>query len=137
MIKELVIIAKDKIGLLADVSYVLSKEKINIEQIDANVFGEKGVITVGVQSAKYEAAKKALEKNSFEVLPAESIIVRLEDKPGALAELTRKLADAHVNILNVHVVGKKEGAVFDSLTVDKPKKARKVLGGAIVSEHGQ
>ncbi len=132
--KELVIIAKDKVGLLADISYVLSMEKINIEQIDANVMDEKAVITLGVLTAKYDKAKAALEKNRYEVLPAESLVVRLNDLPGALAELTRRLADAKINITNVHVLGKKDGAVFDSITVDKPRDARRLLGALVVNE---
>lgn len=134
MIKDLIIISKDRVGLLADISYILSKEKINIEQVDANVLGDKAVIVIGVMSSKYEKAKEALERNKYNVLPAPSIIVKLEDKPGTLAEITRKLADAHINITNIHVLGKHEGYVFDSITVDKPAEARKILGPLVVNE---
>lgn len=134
MIKELVVVAQDKVGLLADISYVLAKEKINVEQIDANVVSDKAVISIGILSAKYESAKKALLKNNMEVLPAESIVVRLEDKPGELAALARKLADAKINMTNVHVLGKDGAHVFDSISVDKPREARKILGLAVVNE---
>lgn len=134
MIRELVIVSKDKVGLLADISYVLAKEKINIEQVDASVLNENAVVMVGVLSARYEKAKEALEKNRYKVLPSESIIVKLEDKPGALAEMSRKLADAKINMTNIHVLGKDGEYVFDSVTVDKPKEARKVLGSAVVNE---
>lgn len=127
------VIAKDKVGLLADISYVLAKEKISIEQIDANVIGENAIISLGFLSAKYEKAKTALEKNKYAVLPIHSFIVKLEDKPGALAEVSKKLANAKINILNVHVLGKQNGYVFDSIVVDKQKKAKKVLGSAVVN----
>jgi predicted amino acid-binding ACT domain protein len=137
MIKELTIVAKDKLGLLADISYVLAKEKVNIEQIDANMIGGRAVINVGVLGAAYTKAKAAVEKNGYEVLPAESLIVKLEDKPGALAELARRLADGKVNVMNVHVVGKEGTAVYDSITVDRPKEARAILGSAVVNEQPQ
>lgn len=134
MIKEMVIVAKDKVGLLADISYILAKEKINIEQIDVNVVGDKAIIIMGVLSAKYENARGAVEKNKYTVLPAESLIVKLDDKPGALAEMSRNLADAGINITNVHVLNKQGEYVYDSITVDKPREARNVLGSAVVNE---
>ncbi len=136
MIKEVVVVSKDKLGLLADLSYVLAKEKINIENVDANILGERAVVRLGVLSAKYEKAKSALEQNRYEVLHADSLVVRLEDKPGALAEMTRKLADAKINILNAHVLWKQGAYVFDSITVDKPKEAKKVLGSAVANGSG-
>lgn len=134
MIKGLIVVAQDKIGLMAEISYVLAKEKINIEQVDVDVAAAKAVISIGILSAKYEKARTALLKNNYEVLPSETLVVRLDDRPGALAELTRRLADAKINISNVHVFGKEGDYVFDSLTVDKPKEARKLLGDAVVNE---
>ncbi|MFA5077578.1 MAG: ACT domain-containing protein [Candidatus Micrarchaeia archaeon] len=134
MIKEIILLAKDRLGLVADVSYVLAKEKINIEQINVSVVDEKAIIMLGVASAKHEKAKVALERNGFEILPAKSIVVRLDDTPGTLAEVSRKLSGAKVNVLNIHILGKKDGSVFDSIVVDRPREARKVLGSAVVNE---
>ena len=134
MIKELIVISPDKTGLLADISYVLAKEKVNIEQIDANVVGQNAIVRLGVLSAKYEQGRKALEASKYEVLSSESFVIKLEDKPGMLAEVSKKLADAKINVLNIHVLGKQNEYVFDSITVDKPKEAKKVLGSMLVSE---
>ncbi|MDD5337346.1 MAG: ACT domain-containing protein [Candidatus ainarchaeum sp.] len=132
MIREIILLAKDRLGLVADISYVLAKEKINIEQISANVVDGKTIIMLGVLSAKHEKAKSALERNGFEILPSKSLGVKLEDRPGALADVSRSLAEAKVNVLNIHILGKCEGNVYDSIVVDRPKEARKVLGSAIV-----
>lgn len=134
MMKEIIIVSKDRVGLIADISYILANEKINIEQIDVNVTEDKAIIRLGVLSAKYEKAKSALERSGFEVLPPKSLVVKLEDKPGSLAELSKKLAEAKINILNIHVIGKNNTDVFDSIIVDKPKQAKKVLGNIIVSD---
>lgn len=134
MMKELVIVAKDRIGLLADISYILAKEKINIEQIDVNTADDKAIIHIGLLSAKYEKAKSAVERSGFDVLPVQSLVVKMEDRPGALAEVSKKLSDAKINIINVHVLGKNGSDVFDSILVDRPREARKVLGSAVVNE---
>lgn len=134
MIRELIIVARDKIGLLADISYILTKEKINIEQIGANAIGNNAVISLGVLSAKYNKARSALEKNKYSILPMESIIVKMKDKSGALAEMTRKLANAKISILNIHKLGKQNEYAFVSIIVDKQRKTKKILSNIIVNE---
>jgi hypothetical protein len=58
---------------------------------------------------------------------AKLIMLKLEDKPGALAMVAGTLADAGVNIESVLGWGS-EGAV--QLVVDSPKKAMKALTAA-------
>ena len=42
--KELLVLAKDRIGLLADLSYILGEAGIDIESISADTLGDKAVI---------------------------------------------------------------------------------------------
>lgn len=134
MVKELRIISKDKVGLLADISYVLGMEKINIERIDVQVLGDMAVIDIAVAAPRYDQAKRAIEKNKYEVLATDAMVVKLEDKPGALAEMSRQLAEKGINITHIHVIGKQGVHVFDSITVDKPEEARKLLADRIANE---
>ncbi|MEW6528474.1 MAG: ACT domain-containing protein [Candidatus Micrarchaeota archaeon] len=134
MIKGIVIISKDKIGLLADISYIFAKEKINIEQIDANLVDNTAIIMLGVESTKYKKAKAALIRNKYHILAEKSFVVKLEDTPGSFSKLTKKLADAKINILNVHVIGKEGKYVYDSITVNKPKDAKDILRDELVEE---
>ena len=134
MIKELDVVAKDRVGLIADMSYILAKNKINIESIDTGGLGETVIVKVGVLSAKYDRAKEALKENGFEVLPPKALIIRTKDEPGTLAEVTRKLADKKVDILEIHLLGKKDEYHYFSVIVDKQKEAMKVLGDHLVNE---
>jgi hypothetical protein len=134
MIKKIVIFEEDRVGLIADLSYVLGKEKINIESIDAAAVDGKAVITIGVPSAKYSKAVEALVNNKFQMLPEEKIIIKIEDKAGSLAAITTKLADAKVHIEAINVIAKKGDYVYDTISVDKPKIALKVLAQYIVSD---
>jgi len=63
---------------------------------------------------------------------AKQLTVSCENRPGALAQLTKVLGDAKVNILAfLTTTSGTEGPV--QLVVDNPKKAKKVLEGAALS----
>jgi len=58
--------------------------------------------------------------------------VRLERRPGALAELSRKLADADIDVRGMHIVNKDALTGIVALETADHKKARKVLEDILV-----
>jgi hypothetical protein len=123
--KQMTIITEDKVGVIADISYILGKAKINIEAISAEVYGGKGVINLMVKDE--EKATKLLTANGYKVLESELLVIKLKDEPGELSKVTSLLKKAKVNIKNLYILAKGEGIVIDALSVDKPKKAKKLL----------
>ena len=57
----------------------------------------------------------------------EVIVVRLPDKPGELAKVTRRLAKASINVDSIYILGKEHGITEMVLTVDDLKKAEILL----------
>ena len=123
--KALTIVENDRVGLLLDISYILGKEKINIENIAVTTVGDKAIITLHVKDDK--KAKKILKKNGFNVLEENLFAIKLRDKPGQLAEISRLLSDNNVNITNLYVISKGRGYAVVALSTDKPRKAKKLL----------
>ncbi len=123
--KTLTIVADDKVGLLADISYILGKAKINIENISVDVVGGKAIITIGVSDK--ERTKSILEAANYKVNDVESIVVKLQDKPGELGKITNLLAKEGINITNVHMITKDGKNTIIALIVDKPRKAELLL----------
>lgn len=127
--EELVVIANDRVGLLADISEALAKKSINIEGIDVQVAGKKSICRVMIKKADSPAARKEIEKMGFKVLSSEVLVLKLADKPGELSGVARRLADNGVNIKNVHLLGKSDGFTLCALETDKEKIARELLAG--------
>lgn len=123
--KEIVVIARDRVGLLADITYMLASTKMNIDTLSVTAVGGEAVIYMGVKDEK--KAKKILEANKLKVMSSEQVVVVLEDKPGEMSNLSRMLADYKINILNVHLVSTARGKQIYALRLDKPKKAKKIL----------
>lgn len=130
--KTITIVSKDEVGLLADISYVLAKEKVNIESISMDVVGEKSVITLGVDDER--KAREALKSSGYNVSEEDSVVVKLEDKPGELSRITRMLADSKISIRNVLLVSSDGRNTIISFAVDKPRNAEKLLKDFLFKE---
>lgn len=123
--KPVTIVAQDKVGLLADISYILSKNKINIETISASGVGGKAIIILTVSnSAK---ALDVLSKNGYGNLSEDYIVVKVKDTPGSLSKLTAMLASAKINIENVHLLSRDGKNSLIAFKVDKTRKARELF----------
>jgi len=123
--KELLILAKDRIGLLADLSAALGLADINVESISADTMGDKAVIHLVVSDDK--RGKEILEKKGFIVMSSDAIVVKVIDRPGELAKVAKILADAKVNVKNVQLLTKEGGLALFVFRVDSADKATKLL----------
>ena len=95
--KDLTVIMEDQPGKLADLGEATGHAGVNIEGLCAMVGDGKGFIHILVEDGP--AASKALEEAGISVADErEAIVVDLHDKPGAMGEIARDLAEAGVNI---------------------------------------
>ena len=76
----------------------------------------------------YENARAVLRQAKYTFSEGEALQVWIEDQPGSLARLMRRLAEAHVNVLGLVTIGRRQGKAELALTVDAIDKARRVLG---------
>ena len=128
--KQITILVDDKVGVIADLSYLLGKTKVNIESLSAEVQGGKGVINLVVSDEA--KATQVLKANNYTVLSNYIIVIRVKDEPGALSEISGKLQKANISIKSLYLISRGEGYALDTLTVDKPALAKKILAEYIV-----
>ncbi|NIS79828.1 MAG: ACT domain-containing protein [Anaerolineales bacterium] len=122
MPKDITITLEDRPGSLADMGEALGKAAINIDGMCGFPCEGKGVIHILVEDA--EAARRALEAQGLEVLSErEVLLLEAEDKPGMLGEVTRKIADAGVNVDLIY----KATQTTLVIGVDDLEKARTVV----------
>lgn len=123
--KELIVLAKDRIGLLADLAGLLGQANVNIESISADTMGGKAVIHLIVSD--YKLGKETLEKGDFIVADSDMIVVKILNRPGELAKLARKLANAKIKMKHGQLLSTEGNIGLYAVKVDNPKKAAKVL----------
>lgn len=130
--KVLTIIQENHPGLLAEVTTALERAKIEILDFSGQVVGETAVISLQVQP--YRVAFRLLSDAGYRVISHEHLLVRLDKRPGALAALSRRLADAQVDVRGMHIVNKDESACIVALEAIQADKARTVLADSLVVE---
>ena len=97
MAKDLTVVLEDRPGTLADMGEALGKAGINIEGCCGFHSEGKGVIHILVEDVM--AARRELQQAGLEVRgEREVLVLEEEDRPGALGDITRRIAKAGVNI---------------------------------------
>ncbi|MGH9289759.1 MAG: ACT domain-containing protein, partial [Acidimicrobiales bacterium] len=98
MATDLRIEADNRVGQLATLSEELGKVGVNIDGFCATVADGRGVLHVLVENAG--AARQALVGAGYTIAAEREALVleSVEDRPGYLGEMARRLADADVNI---------------------------------------
>jgi len=128
--KALNIIQEDHPGLLAEVTTLLEKECIAVQDFAGLTVGNTAVISLTIE--QYKEAFRLLSDAGYRVIASEHLLVRLEKHPGALAELSRRLAEENVNVRGMHIVNKDENAGIVALETVDHEKAREVLKDILV-----
>lgn len=122
---KIFVIASTNANLLSGVSEILGRENINIDNIDFHTFDNMSACSISVD--KYDRAKKLLADESFTVIPEESLVVRLEDVPGALAKIAGRFKNAGIPIQRLNVITRDEKHSIVGITADRMDEARKLV----------
>ncbi len=130
--KQISVVSEDKPGVVALISEVLANHQININSLDAETFGQWAVTLVTVD--KYDEALRALRsETTYRILTEDVILVRIEDRPGALAKLARLFRDRGINIRSMRIIqrGANDSAV--AISTDKTKEALELVKDILIS----
>jgi hypothetical protein len=113
-------------GQLAKISEAIARKGINITGISGVTCGGSGAVALLTNDEP--GTRKAFEDAGIRAREVELVTTSIEDKPGTLAAVTKKLADAGVNIEAAMPTGMAGGRVSLAFATDQPQKAREILG---------
>ncbi len=115
-------------GLLAELTAILAARRIGIEQIVVETHGGGALVRMEVE--RDDEALKVLTDAGYHAVTDDVLLARIEDRPGALAGLSRRLADANVNIRAMHHVRRQDGEALVAVSTDDNERARAIIGDA-------
>jgi len=109
---QLTIPVENKPGVLAQITSILARKKINIRSATISSFGDSGFINLIVDNPKL--GQKVLDKEGVPVELKEVVAVLIEDRPGGLDKLLQILFVENINIENGYgfVIESRKNAVF-------------------------
>lgn len=112
----------DRPGELAKLATVLGDAGINIDAIGAESGGGRSYLSMIVDAPS--RARAVLKQSGYTSIERTVLVVRLPDKPGALAGLARKLGDAGVDITSLIHLESIGGHAQLAIGVDDVARAR-------------
>lgn len=126
--RQFVIRIEDAPGALARLLHGLADRDVNITNTAAIGGGSLALVVLTVSDD--DTAREALRADGYAFEEGEPFVVRVPDRPGALAEVADRLAAAGVSVRSMLEVGRHSGQVDDALTVDDVERAMAALEGS-------
>ncbi len=122
---RIIVMAKNEVGVIADISRVLADNEINIETISTEALDDKGSISLTTDD--YDGALRALTNAGFKTVTDDSLLVNLRDEPGALAKVAEKLKQGGVNIQSLQIVDRRGDYTTVAILTDDRAKTEGLL----------
>ena len=123
--ERIVIMARNEVGVIADIATALADVGVNIESINTERAGEQGIVTLTTDDT--DRALHALNDAGFKAATDDSLIFRLPDEPGALARVAERFKAAGVNIQSLHILDRRSGYATVALTTDDRPRAEALV----------
>jgi hypothetical protein len=114
-------------GALADLSEALANAGVDLRAIGGGGIGELGHVIL--TTADDDTTRQVLKDGGYTYHEGESLLTEVDDRPGGMAAVARRLADAGINIQGHLFVGRWGDRAMFAFVVDDPEKARPVLEG--------
>jgi hypothetical protein len=126
--RQITVFVDNKVGALASICELLGGSGVNLEAIAAYGENEGGVIRVVTEDV--ETAKRVLAASKYRAIEGEVATVRINDSPGELGKLARRIANAGVNIECIYLLSKSKGtAEFAIKPAGQIEKLQKAIKG--------
>ncbi|MYC33818.1 MAG: ACT domain-containing protein [Chloroflexi bacterium] len=129
-VSRIIVMARDEVGVIADISQALADEGINMESINAQVVGEE--VTIVLTADRTDRALYILNQAGFKAVSDDALVLRLPDEPGALAGVAGSLKEAGVNIESMHILSRQAGYAMIALKTDNRAEAMAAIGNEVI-----
>lgn len=130
--KQLTVLAPNVPGELANITEKLAAKSVNIDSFDVESHDGDGLIVLTVD--KYDEALRALRDAGYRAITQDTLLIRLDDKPGALATIALRLKDAGLDLRSMHIVRRSGAVSIVSLVADNNAAAAAVLRDVLIGE---
>jgi len=111
--------------MLNELCTALSEASINIRGLSTVVEAEWAIVGLIVDDT--DKAKKVLHDQNLNFAESTILTVPMDNNPGQVARVTKKLSEQHINIVHASLTAEGEHCLLILMTTDN-KKANEILG---------
>lgn len=128
--KRITVVAADRTGLIADLSELLERNGVNINSIEAEE--EDGTAYIALEVDRYDETLTLLRDSEYQAVPEEVLVIRIEDRPGGLARVSRRLAQGNVGIRAITMLQRSNGWCAVAVATDDNTTSRAILADVLM-----
>ncbi len=129
--KQITVLTRKDTSELSRVASLLGDAGVNIEDLAAENLEETGIIVLTVD--QYDLALQALRDAGLRAITQDALVIRIEDKPGALASIAKRLRDAGIDMRSMHILRREGSNSLASIVATDHEMAARVLADVIVT----
>lgn len=118
---EFIVHVENRPGHLAAITELLGKSGVNIEALAAYGFDGDAVIRLIVDDAA--TTRRILAEASLRVEERTVLTALMPHEPGALAAITKRLAEAEINIDALYLLSTSANGIEVAISLDQPLSA--------------
>jgi hypothetical protein len=129
--KEIFIVSDNRPNMVAEITEALADAGVNIEFLSAEIIGSSRVAILTVD--RYDEAIRALAQTPYQALSEDALLIRLDDKPGELARITRRFKDAGIELRSIRIIRREAGTGIIAVAADRTEEAAELLKDVLIS----
>jgi hypothetical protein len=123
--KHITVATQSRRDIEKDIIGLLNESGIEIESFNAQTVGDANVVILSVD--RYDDALQLLNASSLKAVGEDGLVIQLEDRPGELARIAKKLDDEACTVRSMRILQKGGGKFVVAIAVDNFSKAADVL----------
>lgn len=124
-LKEFDVYVQNRPGELARVCELLGSNGVNIKAIASERNKDRPMIKIVTDDEA--TARTVLTRAMISFDLRDLLVVKMQDRPGELGKISRKLARAMVNVDSIYILGKNGATTDIAFTLDNLEKATNAL----------
>jgi hypothetical protein len=130
-IRQIGVVCEARANVLAELIEALGAAGVNIETLDSETIGETVVATLSVD--QHDAAMHALARAGFHAVGEDAFLVRLPNRPGALAEIARRFHRANVPLRSVRIIRRGDAWGVVAVSAERTDEALDLVRDVLIS----
>ncbi len=130
--KQISVIASNRSGLMTEISGLLAEHSININSLDAATVEDNAIVVLTV--SEYDDAYRLLQSiQDVSVLTEDVILIKIADRPGALAKIAMRFSDADISIRSMRIIERGAEQSLVAISADRTEQALEVVKEFLIS----
>jgi len=130
--RQISVISKNNKNVVAEITTALAAHLININDLVSENFEQHAVTILSVD--RYDEALKIIQQLSdMKAVTEDAILIKIEDKPGALAEIALRFKKAGILMQSIRIVDRGDRESFAAISTEQTEAALELVKDLVIA----